>query len=483
MNVTALILDAEQDKSGLRPLFSSFLWAYLLTAGSLVLFGSWWGEAGYDMLLVAMGWPHVFLGFIFYFNKVIKGQVPHRTYFWILISLTLLICLVHTFTPVTTLIYVYFVFHALRDEIFIYHQRRTGFQVGGPIFKGVGLSFLAVVVLLSGLEQFSWQEVIRSLEIPSRELASGEYLIRFDPVENSRGRELYFSLTAPGTEGVTSIRSFGSRQDVEPTGELLISGKPWSLRDLHFRPYYAAQAAPAASPAHAPRASSPLLVTGGHSVGQSFRAEAGHLSAIAVPLEVDPPLAPDFNLQFKLKSAFQVNHPFFEEGSLFLLLFLGGMLSALGRPCRLFQQYPELRYFVPLLVLFVGMKFLLELGRYYALLTPLFFFFLVVFHYFSWYIFSLEIIEQRSSSPHPVRIQDPNLLDRFLQKLDSRQGFLSVVVILNLVSLTGVMVWYALPEVTWLKYAFDLEYFLYFLVFHVTMSFAPKKKPAPAPAS
>ena len=472
MNVTALSLDAERDKSDLRPLFSSLLWAYLLTVGSLLLFGFWWGEVGSDMLVVAMGWPHVFLGFIFYFNKVIKGQVPHRAYFWILISLTLLICLVHAFTPLTTLIYTYFVFHAFRDEIFIYHQRRTGFRVRGPIFNGVGLFCLAVVLLISGLDQLSWQQVIRSSEIPPRELTSGRYLIAFDPVEDSRGREFYFSLTAPGTEGLTSIRSFASRRDVEPTGELLISGKPWSLPDLHFRPYYDEHLVPAAFPADA---LAPLLVTGGHSVGQSFRAEADNLSGISVPLDVDQPFAPDFKLHFKLESAFEMNHPFFEEGSLFLLLFLGGMLSALGRPRRLFQQYPELRYFVPLLLLFVGMQFLLEAGRYYALLTPLFFSFLVVFHYFSWYVFSLEIIEQRSSSPHPVAIQDPNLLDHFLQKLGTRQGFLGAVVILNLVSLTGVMLWYVLPDVSWLKYAFDLEYFLYFLVFHVTMSFAPKK--------
>ena len=65
------------------------------------------------------------------------------------------------------------------------------------------------------------------------------------------------------------------------------------------------------------------MVTGGHSVGQTFRAEADNLSGISVPLEVDQAFAPDFNLHFKLESAFQVNHPFFEEGSLFLLLFLG----------------------------------------------------------------------------------------------------------------------------------------------------------------
>lgn len=444
------------------------------------MFGWLWGEVGYDMLVVAMGWPHVFLGFIFYFNKVIKGQSPHRFYFWILILLTLLICFFHTLTPMTTLIYVYFVFHALRDEIFIYRQRQSHFRSTGPIFNAAGATFLIAVIFLSAPEQVSLEQSIHTVRKSSEDLKSERRLLfEFPPIGDSKGKEFYFTVTAPGTEGSTSLKTFGTAQDTYPGGELLIGGERWSLKDLQFRLQY--EGRPSMEETANSRTSAdmvPLLLTGGHSVGQTFSAEWDGLKGISIPIEADSEAVRDFTVWAELKSAFASQYPFAEEGTVLLFLVMAGFLSILGRPAWLCGRYPEAPYFIFLLILFQGVQVLMEMGRHYSFGAPLFFSFLVVFHYFSWYVFSLERVAA-APGMRPVQKEGLNFLERFLLRLRTRRGFVNIVILLNLISLAGVLAYYS-GQADWLKYAFDLKYFLYFLVFHVTMSFAPKKKPAAA---
>lgn len=54
----------------LRNIFTSLT----LTILTLALAGSIWREQGYEMLIVAMGWPHVLLGFAFFFGRILARK-------------------------------------------------------------------------------------------------------------------------------------------------------------------------------------------------------------------------------------------------------------------------------------------------------------------------------------------------------------------------------------------------------------------------
>src|SRR5215471_17562529 len=87
----------------------------LLTVATLALFGVLWREQGYEMLIVTMGWPHVILGFTFYLGRVMRGEGTARAALPVLALLTLSLWVVHYSYPITGFIYLYFLYHALRD--------------------------------------------------------------------------------------------------------------------------------------------------------------------------------------------------------------------------------------------------------------------------------------------------------------------------------------------------------------------------------
>src|SRR4051812_3216380 len=59
---------------------------------TLALTGWLWREQGYEMLIVAMGWPHVLLGFSFFFGRVLRGEPESRPTFLLLAVATIAIC-------------------------------------------------------------------------------------------------------------------------------------------------------------------------------------------------------------------------------------------------------------------------------------------------------------------------------------------------------------------------------------------------------
>src|SRR6267142_221731 len=85
----------------LRNIFASFG----LTILTLALTGAIWREQGYEMLIVAMGWPHVLLGFAFFFGRVLRGEKDSRLTFLLLASVTATICAIHYHYSITGLIY------------------------------------------------------------------------------------------------------------------------------------------------------------------------------------------------------------------------------------------------------------------------------------------------------------------------------------------------------------------------------------------
>jgi hypothetical protein len=457
-----------------------FVLTYVLTAGALAGFGLLWGEPGFEMLVVAMGWPHVLLGLLFYSRKLAPQGSPYRRPFFALLLLTLAISIAHTLVAITTFIYLYFVFHAFRDEIFMYRKRTRGFDFRGAVLDRGGLIFLASVLVVAGYDQIaqiSWRPVDRSVTIPLSDLAGRTTLnIGFDPLENSAGRDFYFSLVVPGSSPPVALATYMTRGDSETSGEMLVNEKSvdgmlseGSRHDLYFEPRFGSQTSSIQTPDDTRFAATAL--SGGHEVGQTFRAASDGLDGITLPIAwvADPP--PGQAVEFTLQPATYIRFPFLEEASVLGLVLLGGGVVLLRSRGRDRAERREHIYFVVLVALLFLAKLALQVGRYYLLVAPLFFSFLVVFHYFSWYVFSLDTIRASGRRPNP---EGGGWVDRLLGKMGDRPGFLKTVVLLNALSLAGVLAWAFLPGMRILDYAFRLDYFLYFLVFHVTMSFAPR---------
>jgi hypothetical protein len=207
-------------------------------------------------------------------------------------------------------------------------------------------------------------------------------------------------------------------------------------------------------------------------VGQTFRAEQNNLSGITLPITLRRELPEDLKLHFRLESPFLIYHPYAFDLALGLIGLALAVLALLQIPRSLFLRMPSLRFAIPGLALFAAAAALMKMARFNAVESPLFFAFLVVFHYFSWYVFYVEKILARPAGVAMRPALRP--FDRFLQKVTTRNGFLTFVVIMNVVSFSAAYAYQVLQLSPALRFGFDLRYFLYFLVFHVTMSFAPK---------
>jgi hypothetical protein len=130
-----------------------------------------------------------------------------------------------------------------------------------------------------------------------------------------------------------------------------------------------------------------------------------------------------------------------------------------------------LRYASGALLLFAALVTTLKLLRMQGVIVPSFLGFMVVFHYFSWYVFSFEKIGAQPPVPAPPQAAgSPGLLGL----LRERRGFLKTVVLMNLLSFAGAGGYYLLHLSRAMAIIFDLKFFMYVLVFHVTTSFVPK---------
>ena len=318
------VLLSTESRNHSRSLLKGFLISYALTALSLAAAGKVWGKAGFDLVVVGMGWPHLVFGFAFQVNGIVRKGHRQQAIFLGLVGLTVAVCVVHSLHSLTTLIYLYFVFHAFRDEIFMYHQRRTGHQFSGRVFDSAGRALLWSAVVVALIGQLAPNDLRRRLVI-------------------------YLAFC---------------------TAALVMNG-----------------------------------------------------------------------------------------------------LALIGWPAKLLESLPGLYYTLPVALLMflamTGMKIL----RTEGIVAPLFFAFLVVFHYFSWYVFSLEKIA--AARAHP------GLRGGIMRCLGTRRGFLSTVIVLNMFSFAGAYAYQVQQVSSNLAYGFDLKYFMYFLVFHVTTSLAPKSTPKP----
>src|SRR5262249_942258 len=136
-------------------------------------------------------------------------------------------------------------------------------------------------------------------------------------------------------------------------------------------------------------------------------------------------------------------------------------------------------YFVFLMLTFAVFQQVIRAGGGKGLEFPIMFQLVVIFHYWSWYVFSFDKLHALSSAASNqakvTTVAQKTLYDRMMGSFRTVPRFAALVLILNLVSAAGVL-WYS----KWhgpasLRFAFDYSYFLYFLVLHVTFSFAPRR--------
>jgi hypothetical protein len=447
-----------------------------LTILSLAIAGFLWREQGYEMLIVTMGWPHVLLGFVFYFGRVLRGEAKARSAFVFLALLTLAIWIIHYNYAITGLIYLYFLYHAFRDEIFVYLQTRARHRPGPGVYAVAGAGPLILLMLLVPKQQ-DFRQDLRRVELTGTQVAAaGWTLTSFKPVQNSMGRDFYFYVQAPHTE---RLRAFVTRATIDDTrrdGEVLVGDHQWTqAKDLSFRPHYAGDSESVLNEMASAPNEIPVLLTGGHKVGQTFRAERNNLDGIWLPVDrLEQTAEP---VQFVFHLAFPPLLPYsrlLSDLRITLLVILSGLvlwrlIPGNGGTSQLWI------YLLVLVTAFAGTQMILKSSSNAGYPFPLIFQFVVVFHYWSWYVFSFDKLSTSASKRVKTSI-GVGLYDRMLDYLRRRPYFTAAVIGLNLISAVGVFWYYKLNGPNPLRFAFDYSYFLYFLVFHVTFSFSPKPR-------
>lgn len=447
-----------------------------LTVGTLAVAGFLAREQGYEMLIVTMGWPHVILGFLFFFGRVVRGETKAREAFVMLAIATLLIWIVHYNFAITGLIYLYFLYHAFRDEIFVFLQTRARHRRGVGVYAIAGVG-PAILLMLLIPEPKSFRSDLRRTEFTGAQVATANNwtLIPFKPVPNSRGRDFYFFLEAPRTTGLRAFVTEATRADSTHSGEMVVGDRKWPQASyLVFLPHYLNDSPTSPSPA---KGDVPVLLTGGHRVGQTFRAERNDLDGVWFPISRAEDAGESTQFVFHLASPPLLPHPAWLEDVRLILIVLMALLVLWRLIPSPKQNYPLLICILALLAGLFGTQTILKSSNNAGYAFPLIFQFVVVFHYWSWYIFSWD--KQRSLKNSPAPATSATLLSRYDQMLAflrRPRNFWMATLLLNLISGFGVFWYYKLNGPTTMRLAFDYNCFLYFLVFHVTFSFNPKPK-------
>ena len=440
---------------------------------TLALVGSIWREHGYEMLIVAMGWPHVLLGFSFFFGRVLRGERDSRITFLLLALVTIAICAIHYRYSITGLIYLYFLFHLFRDEIFVYLQTRSRHRPGSKVYAVAGVAPLILLILLIPKQEV-FRHDLRRVEFLGSQIPGNDWtLIGFEPLPNSLGRDFYFYLQAPHTGGLRAFTTHASVSDLRNDGEIIVAQHKWEqAEDLSFRPHYLGDPEKFGTSVTAAAGEVPVLLTGGHSVGQTFRAEKNDLDGVWVPIDrfeqssestrfvfhiASPPLLPYSATVDQVRVALML---------LLMAIVIWRLIPRRGKGGQLWV------YLAVLVVAFGGTQTILKSSNNAGYAFPLIFQFAVVFHYWSWYVFSFDKLRANSREPAREATNMP-VYDRLLSYLGSRPHFTVAVIALNLISALAVLWYYRLGGPSALRYVLDYNYFLYFLVFHVTFSFRP----------
>jgi len=456
----------------------NLLLTFALAVASLALAGLLGRTSGYEMLIVAMGWPHIILGFIFYFGKVLRGEWHARSIFLLLALLTLALWTAHYAYTITGFISIYFTYHVFRDEVFIYFQTRARHRLRDAVHVAGFIPFILLMFLVTDPRPQHYRQDLRRVEIRDAQVsANGWTLVPFKPISYSRGQDFYFYVQSPQTKGASGYNTFASAAETRSDGELRVSDRRWpQASDLIFKPYYADEQGSAPVETFASNGEIPMAISGDYRLGQTFKAERDNLAGIWIPTirasaEAQPAhmvfhLTPDTSLPLAPLS------PTMQAIRLALIFVLVALV--------LWKALPHIKrnrafwiYFLFLIGIFAALQKLIKGAGVAGLDAPVMFQLVVVFHYWSWYVFSFSKLRAGGNAPPPST--SLTTYDRMLASLRDMKNFTTLVLALNLLSVAGVL-WYA----AWdgpaaLRYVFDYNYFLYFLVFHVTFSFGPKQ--------
>ncbi len=475
------------------PLRNLFL-TFALSVVSLAVAGYLQGKAGYEMLIVAMGWPHVILGFLFYFGKVLRGEARARSSFAGLALLTLALWGAHYFYTITGFISVYFTYHVFRDEVFIYHQTRARHRLRDAVRVAGFIPFIFLMFIVTDPRPQHYRQDLRRVEFTNaQQSANGWTLFRFDSIPYSGGHDFYFYVEASREGG--GLTTFASVEDANRGGEIRLSDRRWTkASDLLFLPHYADENQARPASVNLAGETMPMTLGGDYRLGQTFRAERDHLSGIwlrtgaannaaqTAPLVFH--LTPDTSLPLPPLS------PLMEAVRYLLIAILAGLLLWKALPHAKSNRAFWL-YFALLIGVFAVLQKTITALGVRGLDVPIMFQMVVVFHYWSWYVFSFDKLGAFKGAKAPgaqganaASAQGANQLstasessafDRLLVWLRSTKNFTLFVIGLNLLSLAGVLWFSKLDGPPALRFVFDYSYFLYFLVFHVTFSFGPKQ--------
>ena len=319
------------------------------------------------------------------------------------------------------------------------------------------------------------------MEFTGTQIANNDWtLIPFKAVPNSLGRDFYFYLQAPQTGGLRAFVTHASAGNARSDGEMIVGKRKWDqAEDLVFQPHYVGD--PDSFGARATQTSGevPVLLTGGHSVGQTFRADKNNLDGIWLPIDRFEQSAESTRFVFHVASPPLLPYSVpVDRVRVALMLILAAIVLWRLIPRR-GKSWQLWIYLAVLAGAFASTQTILKSSNNAGYAFPLIFQFAVVFHYWSWYVFSFDKL--RAKLPTPSR--PPTTLsayDKMLTHLGSKSHFTAIVIILNLISVVGVLWYYKLGGPGGLRYFLDYNYFLYFLVFHVTFSFRPTLHRVPA---
>jgi hypothetical protein len=465
--------NVEAHQASLGVALRNILASFALTILTLAVVGSIWREQGYEMLIVAMGWPHVLLGFSFFFGRVLRGDKDSRITFLLLAAVTIAICVIHYRYSITGLIYLYFLFHLFRDEIFVYLQTRARHRPGSNVYAVAGVAPLILLMLLIPNQEF-FRHDLRRVEFTGTQISNNDWtLIPFKAVPNSLGRDFYFYLQAPQTGGLRAFVTHASAGNVRSDGEMIVGKRKWDkAEDLVFQPHYAGDPEAFGTLGSAAHGAVPVLLTGGHSVGQTFTADKNNLDGIWLPIDRFEQSGESTRFVFHVASppllpySVPVDRVRFALMLILTAIVLWRLFPRRGKSWQLWI------YLAVLAGAFASTQTILKSSNNAGYAFPLIFQFAVVFHYWSWYVFSFDKLRAKSQLPGRAKT-NLRRYDKMLAYLGSKPHFTAIVIGLNLISTAGVLWYYRLGGPGSLRYFLDYNYFLYFLVFHVTFSFRP----------
>src|SRR5258707_12703428 len=188
-----------------------------------------------------MGWPHIILGFLFNFGKVLRGETRARFSFGFLALLTLVLWTLHYSYMITGFISIYFTYHVFRDEVSIYFQTRARHKLRGAVEVAGLIPFILLMFFVTDPRPQYYRQDLRRVEVGANQLsANGWTLISFNPISYSQNQTFYFYVEALHLKGASSYNILASLTESRNDGEVRVADRPWAeASDLVFKPLFA----------------------------------------------------------------------------------------------------------------------------------------------------------------------------------------------------------------------------------------------------